>query len=153
MTKEEKHDPYFFYVSLKLILENKKGEALGLEMPEDSSMAGYYDVPGGRINANELEMPYEKIIKREVMEEIGKNARYRLTKSPVSISRHPYFSKKLGKEMYIFFVFFKALYLGGKIKTSNEHIGCKWLKLNKNNVSEYFVRGLREGFKNYFQWN
>jgi ADP-ribose pyrophosphatase YjhB (NUDIX family) len=150
--QEEKHDPYLFQVSLKIILKNKKGEILVLAMPKNSSMAGFYDVPGGRINSDELKMSYEKIFKREVAEEVGKSVKYRLIKRPVSISRHPYFSAKFQKEMYIIFIFFEATYLSGKIKTSSEHIGYQWLKLDKKNVSKYFARGLYEGFKNYFEW-
>jgi len=149
--QKRNHDPYLFQVSLKLILKNKKGEVLALEMPENSSMAGYYDVPGGRINSDELKMSYKDIFRREVAEEIGKSTKYRLIKRPVSVSRHPYFSVKLQKKMYIVFIFFEALYLGGKIKISKEHIGYQWLKLNKENISKYFVRGLCEGFKNYFE--
>ena len=149
-TQEENHDPYLFQVSLKLILKNRKGEILILKMPKDSSMAGYYDLPGGRINSEELKKPYDEIFRREVTEEIGESIKYRLSKRPVSISRHPYFSHKLQKEMYIFFIFFEALYLTGKIKISNEHIGYKWLKLNKKDLSRYFTRGLYEGLNNYF---
>lgn len=151
--QKEKHDPYLFQVSLKLILKNKRGEILALAMPKNSSMTGFYDVPGGRINSDELKMSYQKIFGREVVEEIGKSVKYRLIKRPVSISRHPYFSVKLQKEMHIVFIFFEAMYLNGKIKTSTEHIGYQWLKLDKKNISKYFVRGLREGLKNYFKWN
>lgn len=151
--QKEKQDPYLFQVSLKLILKNKKGEVLALTMPKNSSMTGFYDVPGGRINSSELKLPYKEVFKREAAEEVGESVKYRLIKRPVSISRHPYFSVKFQKEMHIVFIFFEAIYLNGKIKTSSEHIGYQWLKLNKKNISKYFVRGLYEGFKNYFEWN
>ena len=151
--QKENHNPYLFHVSLKLILKNKKGEILALAMPSKSSMAGFYDVPGGRINSDELEISYEDIFRRGATEEIGKSVKYRIIKKPVSVSRHPYFSAKLQKEMYIFFIFFEATYIGGKIKISSEHIGYRWLRLDKRNISRYFVRGLREGFKNYFEWS
>ena len=152
-TQKEKQNPYLFEVSLKLILKNKKGEVLALKMPKSSSMAGYYDIPGGRINSDELKKPYKEIFKREMAEEIGKSIKYRLIKRPVSISRHPYFSVKLQKDMHIFFIFFEARYLSGKIKISSEHIGHQWIVLNKKSIDEYFVRGLHEGLKNYFEWN
>ncbi len=151
--QKEKHDPYLFQVSLKLILKNEKGEVLTLRMPKNSSMAGYYDVPGGRINSVELKRSYDEILKRETAEEIGKSVKYRLTRKLVSIGRQPYFSRRLQKKMYIIFIFLEALYLNGKIKISSEHIGYQWLKLNRKNVSKYFIKGLREGFKNYFEWN
>ena len=149
--QKENHDPYLFEVSLKLILKNTKGEILALEMPKHSSMDGYYDVPGGRINSDELKMSYDEIFKRETREEIGKSVNYRVVNRPVSISRHPYYSSKYQKEMYILFIFFEALYLSGKITTSNEHVAYKWLKLTRKNISTYFVRGLYEGFNNYLK--
>ena len=151
--QKENHNPYLFHVSLKLILKNKKGEIFALARPPKSSMAGFYDVPGVRINSDELEISYEDIFRREVTEEIGKLVKYSIIKKPVSVSRHPYFSAKLQKEMYIFFIFFEAAYIGGKIKISSEHVGYQWLKLDKSNIFRYFVKGLREGFKNYFKWN
>jgi len=152
MLKKQIHNPHLFHVGLKLILENQKGEILALKMPVDSSMSGYYDLPGGRINSDELNNPYSKIIKREVLEEIGKRIRYRLIQKPVAISRHFYFSPKLKKEGHIFFVFFKAFYLDGVIKISDEHIDYQWIKLSSKTVPKYFTRGLREGLQNYFKW-
>ena len=144
------HNPENFNVGLKVILKNKMGEILALKMPMNSTMAGYYDLPGGRINTDEIKIPYDKIIKREVSEEIGKSVKYRLIKKPVSIARHLYFSYKLKRKVYIFFIFFEALFLEGNIKISDEHINYKWIKINNEKIiSKYFVRGLREGLKNY----
>jgi 8-oxo-dGTP pyrophosphatase MutT (NUDIX family) len=144
---KENHNPHLFQVSLKLILKNKKGEILALQLPKTSSMAGYYDLPGGRINSEEIEISPEKIIKRESLEEIGK-VKYSL-KKPVSVGWHSYISSKSGKEKHVLFVFFEADYLSGKIKLSKEHIDCEWIKLNKKNVSKYFTMGLLKGMENY----
>ncbi len=149
---KEIHNPRYFHVSLKLILENQKGEILSLKLPKDSSMSGYYDLPGGRINSEELKDSYKKIIKREVSEEIGREVKYRLIPKPVSIARHIYFSTKLKKKGYIFFIFFKAEYSGGQIKLSDEHADYKWIRLNDKTVAKYFIKGLREGLKNYLSW-
>lgn len=149
----EVQDPHSFHVSLKLILENGKGEALILKLPETSSMAGYYDLPGGRINTGELRENYEKIIKREVKEELGGKVRYRLRMRPVSMARHIYFSKKQNRESCIFLVFMKAEYLGGEIELSDEHVACEWVKLDARKINRYFIKGLQEGLKNYLKWN
>ena len=90
MKQKESQNPHLFQVSLKLILKNKKGEILALKLPKTSSMAGYCDLPGGRINADEINMPPEKIIKRESLEEIGK-VKYSL-KKPTSVGWHSYIS-------------------------------------------------------------
>lgn len=149
---KERHDPHFFHVGLKLILENEKGEILALKMPLNSSMPGYYDLPGGRINSEELENPYNKIIKREVWEEIGKKVKYHLIPNPVSIARHFYFSPKLKKKGSIFFVFFKSVYIGGSVEISSEHVNYKWLRLSNKTIPRYFMKGLREGLQNYLKW-
>ena len=83
MKQKENHNPHLFQASLKLVLKNKKGEILALKLPKTSSMAGYYDLPGGRINAEEIKISPEKIIGRESLEEIGK-VKYSL-KKPVSV--------------------------------------------------------------------
>jgi 8-oxo-dGTP pyrophosphatase MutT (NUDIX family) len=151
MKRKEKHNPHLFQISLKIILKNKKGEILILKLPQNSSMAGYYDLPGGRINLEELKMPYDKILNREMAEEIGKSARYRLIKKPASIAWHSYFSNKSEKEKHIFLIFFEAFYLSGKIQISKEHIDYKWVKLTKKDISKYFIKGLRKGLNNYFR--
>jgi len=47
-------------------------------------------------------------------------------------------------------VFFEAKYLVGEIKISDEHKEYKWVRLNKNNLEKYFIRGPLEGMQNYF---
>jgi len=149
----EVQDPHSFHVSLKLILENGKGEMLILRLPETSSMAGYYDLPGGRINTEELYDAYEKIIKREVAEELGGKVRYRLAMRPVSMARHVFFSKKQNRDACIFLIFMKAEYLGGEIELSGEHVAYEWVKLNARKTNRYFIKGLQEGLRNYLRWN
>ncbi len=150
--QKESQNPHSFHVSLKLILENQRGETLALKLPITSSMVGYYDLPGGRINTEELYAPYEKIIKREAVEELGSKVKYRLIMRPASMARHIFFSKKLNRESYIFFIFLKAKYLGGEIKLSNEHVAYKWVKLDAKKVDKYFIKGLQEGLRNYLKW-
>lgn len=152
ISRKEKHNPHLFYVGLKLILENKRGKILALKMPLNSSMPGYYDLPGGRINSEELKNSYNRIIKREVLEEIGEKVKYRLIKNPVSMARHFYFSPRLKRKGSIFFVFFKSIYLGGAVEISSEHIDYKWLTLNNKTIPKYFTKGLQEGLRNYLKW-
>jgi len=140
-----------FQVSLKVILKNKKGEILCLKIADRYLMAGFYDMPGGRISENEIREPYEKIIKRELEEEIGKKVKYKLYLKPVSFARHIYHSKTLQREACIFMLFFEAHYIGGNIEISPEHKEYRWIKLNRNNVKKLFVSGLLEGMTNYLK--
>lgn len=146
---QNKSENVNFHVGLKIILKNKKGEILGLKMPDSSSMKGYYDLLGGRIGEEELKKPFEEIIRREIVEEIGPDVKYTLNEIPVAIARHSYFSRLLQKDQYIFWVFFEAVYKGGGIKISSEHKEYSLLKVNKKNLKKYFVRGLLEGMTHY----
>lgn len=140
----------FYQVSLKIILKNKQGEVLILQAIDNGSYAGYYDLPGGRINANEFRTPLPKIIGREVIEEIGK-IKYRLNKKPVATGRHLIPKKYLRdkKDIHCFYLFFEGNYVSGKIKISREHLGYKWVDLNKIKLVDYFKSGVLEGIKMY----
>lgn len=146
----KKQNNQFFQVSLKLFLQNDQGEVLILKMPPQSSMAGFYDFPGGRIAESEAMDPFEEIIKREVEEELGADCRWRLQSTkPVAVACHKYPSKKYGREIFLLWVFFEATYLGGEIRLSDEHAGYKWVRLGEIELEKYFVRGPLAAVKNY----
>jgi len=134
----------YLKVSLKIILKNKKGEILLLTLPDTSTMAGFYDLPGGRIKMSELTAPFKDGIDREMREEVGDGVRYKLIETPIAIGRH---RKPSGE--YIMWIFFEAQYKGGRVEISSEHKGFKWVKITKKNLSKYFVRGALEGMSNY----
>jgi hypothetical protein len=48
-------------------------------------------------------------------------------------------------------VFFKARYLGGDIRISEEHAGYKWLDLKTEPASKYFKGGFLEGIEGYLK--
>jgi 8-oxo-dGTP pyrophosphatase MutT (NUDIX family) len=133
------------------MLENEKGEILGLKNPDTSGLAGYYDLPGGRIDIDEADKPYEEIIRREIREELGTEVEYEFEKYPIATGRHIYFSKKLGRMSYILMVMFRAKYLGGDIHISDEHIDYKWIDLEKEPADKYFTKGFLDGVQQYMQ--
>jgi len=138
-----------FHVSLKFIFKDKKDRILILKMPQNSSMVGFYDFPGGRMKEGEKELSFSKIIKREINEELGNKISYKLIETPVVIGRHNYISKTTNKKQYIFWVFFEVKFIGGKIILSDEHEDYVWINLNKKNYKKYFVRGPLEGITHY----
>ena len=138
-----------FHVSLKLVFKDKDERILILKMPENSSMAGFYDLPGGRIKKEEKESPFLEIIKREIHEELGNKIIYKIFETPVAIGRHTYISKLTNKKQYIFWVLFEGRLDGGKIILSNEHEDYDWVNLNKKNYKKYFIKGPLEGMTNY----
>lgn len=139
----------WFNVSLKVFLKNEKGEILALAAPANSSIAGFYDSPGGRVDEDEFEIDYETQIKRELAEEIGAGVHYELSLKPVAIARHSYYSQRRGKEIRIFYICFEAKYLGGEIKISDEHIGYKWIDVKRVKLEDYFIGGPLEAVQGY----
>ncbi len=139
--------PHLFQISLKLILEDAEGRILGLKNTPDSSVAGFYDLPGGRIGSDELEAAYADILAREVEEEIGTAVRYELEPYPVSLGRHNYYSKERGCDNSVLMVFFRANYLGGKVRVSEEHVGYEWIDPRTAALERYFTAGWLEGLR------
>lgn len=146
-TKKQSENALFF-VSLKIILRNSDGSILLLKLPPTSAMAGYYDLPGGRIHKGEEKIPLSNTIARELKEEVG-NIIFKLSETPVAVSRHFYISKKTGVEQNLFWVFFEAQYIDGEIKVSEEHTKYKWVRITKNNIGKFFIKGALEGMRSY----
>lgn len=140
----------FYQISLKLLLKNGKGEMLVLKATDNGSYAGYYDLPGGRIDIDEFKKDFTEILAREVSEEIG-DIKFKLQRKPVAISRHliPASMTSAGKNINVLYLFFEALYLSGELKISNEHTGYNWLDLKKTEPTKYFTSGILGGIKMY----
>lgn len=153
MIKNKKHDtthnPALFQVSLKILLVNKKNEYLILkDVIKTKYWKGKFDLPGGRINPNELKMNFHKILDREIREEIGNFVRYKLRSDPVSLAKsdYPYEPRKI-------FILFEGKYLGGEIIISDEHFFYRWERIDKVNAKKLFSSVLYELMSNYFDWN
>ena len=145
-----KKEKDFYQISLKVIIENAKGEILLLEADPKGSYAGFYDLPGGRIDTDEFTTPFFDIIKREIAEEVG-DIKYSLGTKPVAVGRHlsPDSMSKNGSDIHILYLFFEAKYLSGDIAISNEHIGFKWANFSKEEPAKLLKSGNLEGIKMY----
>ncbi len=145
-----KKEKDFYQVSLKLLLKNSEGKILALKAVDDGSYAGFYDLPGGRIDADEFKADFSDIIAREVAEEIG-DVEFRLRQKPVAAGRHliPASMTGSGKDTHVLYLFFEAQYGGGELKISSEHAGYQWLDLAKIEPTEYFKSGILEGIWMY----
>ena len=137
-----------FFVSLKIILRNDDGAVLLLKLPPTSAMAGYYDLPGGRIRGGEEKIPFREIIAREIREEIG-DITFKLCEVPAAVGRHFYVSKKTHKEQNLFWIFLEAQYVYGKIEISDEHTKYEWIHITEDNVDKLFIKGALEGMWSY----
>ena len=137
----------FYQISLKVILKNDKNEILILKDLEKSSFAGFYDLPGGRIDENEFSTSFPEIINREIKEECG-DIKILLNETPVATGRHLIPKEK---EIHVLYLFFEAKLLEGEITISDEHQKYKWIKLDEINPEEIFKSGILEGINMYIK--
>lgn len=141
--------PQFFMISLKVLMKNKKGEYLLLKSPaKTKGWLGKYDLAGGRINDNEVNLDFHKLIDREIKEEVGPKVKYKIRKDPVALCKY-----QINDGRCILYILFEAKYLSGKIKISDEHTDYLWQKLNEKNAKIYFHKKFTELFKTYLNWN
>lgn len=142
------HDPAKFHVGLKVLLINDKGKFLLLKaISKSKAWHGTWDLPGGRINNDEIEIGFHKIVDREIKEEAG-DIKYELRPDPVSLAKCAYPGD--GER---FFILFEAKYISGDVKTSNEHDGYEWKKIGPKDIDKNFNQVIRELMLNYFKWN
>ncbi len=140
-----------YQVSLKALVTNEHGEVLALNAVQSGSFAGYFDLPGGRIDVGEFTVPLTDILRREIREELGDIA-VEINEVPVAVGRHligAESEKSEGESIHVMYLFFEVRYKGGSIRTSNEHSGFRWLDLHKHKLPDLFKSGLLEGVLMY----
>jgi len=141
--------PEKFMISLKILLKNSQGEYLILKSPSNSPFwQGKYDLPGGRINEDEINVDFPKLIDREIKEETGKTVKYKLRKDPVALVKY-----RLDDGRCVLYILFEAKYISGQVVISNEHTDYRWQKITLTNSKKYFHPKFVELFKNYIAWN
>lgn len=138
-----------FEVSLKLIIKNSTEEILGLKVPPAESYMFGYDLPGGRIDEDEVKKTYEDNLRREVREELGEAIKLKIDLHPVAVSTRVYFSERRQLERKFLQVFFAAEYVSGEIKLSSEHADYDWLQITPQNVREHFSESFAQGIEAY----
>lgn len=115
-----------YHVGLKILLR-KGGQVLFLKTPSGV----YFDLPGGRIDNIEHNIPLEKVLDREVKEELGANLKYKLGQPVFQFRRH--FPKK---GWHIFLTVYAAEYISGEIEISNEHSSFEWINPKEYEFNE-----------------
>lgn len=141
-----------FFISLKVILKNEKGEILLLKEGINTTMYGFYDLPGGRITADEINDSFDKAIAREIREELGE-IQYELNPRPISYGVHSFLILETNKEEHAFWLCFEAKYISGEINISKEHTGYIWQEITHENLSTYFTKGALDCMTNYLKFN
>lgn len=135
-----KRDYAKFWVGFKILL--RRGDVF-LTLKERHG-----DLPGGRVDNAEVRSPIEKIIAREVKEELGLAVKYKLGQPVFQFRRY---SKE--RKMPILLTVYEAKYIGGKIKLSSEHNSYMWFDPRVQSLDELKLRSKEEykAFKNYFK--
>jgi 8-oxo-dGTP pyrophosphatase MutT (NUDIX family) len=132
-----------YQVSLKAILKDVRGKILCLNARPDGLFKGYFDLPGGRIEDAEFEIPFMTVLEREVKEEIG-DVEIALVGDPVALGRH-----RSADGTHVLYIFFEGMIKGDAIQLSDEHTGFSWIDLTSARLDEIFCSGILEGMKQY----
>jgi len=132
-----------YWVAFKILLK-KENKFLFLTETSENLL----DLPGGRANSDEGEIPLRKIIKREVKEELGDKIKYQLGNSVFQYRRY-----NIEKKIYNLITVYEAKYISGPIKLSFEHIKYEWInpKQYKFKKKYFFTKEEYEAFKEYFK--
>ena len=105
-----------FEVSLKAALFSD-GRLLLLQEAD----TGYWELPGGRIDAGEERNPHDAILAREIAEELGPQVRFDTTHGAVS------FVRQRPTDGVFQFLFVRVChYRGGALRLSDEHAALAW---------------------------
>jgi len=132
-----------YHVGLKILLK-KEDEFLFLT----DAVGKHLDLPGGRIDDVEHNVPLTEVIAREVGEELGEEMKYKLGKPVFQFRRH--FESK---NMHVFLTVYEAEYLSGEIQLSDEHSNYQWINPRKVDLTEkdFFHKEEYLAFKMYFE--
>lgn len=132
-----------YHVAMKILL--KRGDYFLLLTEAGGER---YDLPGGRIDDVEHDVPLEKILDREVREELGEMLKYKLGNPLFQFRRH--FENK---NFHVFITVYEADYLSGEIILSSEHSKYQWMHKKEFQFEEknFFSREEYEAFKKYLK--
>lgn len=140
-----KRDYALYQVALKAMIR-KNGQVLFLRLNESENRL---DLPGGRIDNVESKVPLEKILEREIKEELGHGIKYKLEK-PLFQFRRATKSKLRG--VFNLLTVYEAKFISGKIKLSPEHTSYEWInpEAYQFKPKDFFNKEEYLAFKKYF---
>ncbi len=138
-----KRDYANYQVALKILLRNK-GRLLFLKTPE-----GKLDLPGGRIDNIEDEVPLIQILAREIREELGEDIKYNVGAPLLQYRRH--FNLE-GNPYHVFITVYDAELIAGEIHLSDEHVDFEWIDPQsfKFTLEQFFHKEEFDTLQNYF---
>jgi len=132
-----------FLLSFKLML--KRGNEI-LILTESYSKC--LDLPGGRMERGEEELPIKDVFKREIAEELGRSVKYEVLRPIFQYRRFNTRTKK-----YVLMTVYEGKYISGEIKLSPEHEKYERIDLEKHNLEKrnFDNKEERSAFLDYFK--
>ena len=108
----------------------------------------FWDLPGGRIDNVERNVPLEKILAREIKEELGNKIKYKLG-GPIFQFRR----KGRNGACFNLLTVYEAKFLGGGVELSFEHSDYEWTDPKKYKFKEkdFFNKEEYAAFMKYFK--
>lgn len=83
---------------------------------------GYWELPGGRIDVGEEWLSHDRVLEREIAEELGAELRVAIGPEVVTWTR-----QRPTDGMYLFILARLARHVGGEVRLSAEHSEATWL--------------------------
>lgn len=145
----EKREHQTFHVGLKAFIANNE-KLLVLQDAE-----GLWELPGGRVEKQEIFNPLKDILAREVAEELGTQVHYEIgtvfhvwvrKPDPIKNRMTPYSNS----DFCIFLVGFRCTYQKGEILISPEHKNFRWITKEEVDGID-FENTYKDAIKQYFQ--
>lgn len=136
------NDKDLYFVAVKLFIRDED------KLLITHDIFGSWDLPGGRIRANEFDKPLESVVERKIFEELGPDIKYKLGK-PLVFFRVEREEHSLGQKVRIFAVGYKAKYVSGEPRLGEHHDQMKWVDVNAFNPEDYFTGGWLIGVQEY----
>lgn len=137
------NDKDLYFVAVKLLLRD------GDKLLITHDIFGSWDIPGGRIRANEFDKSLESVIERKIGEELGSEVKYELGKPAIffRVEREEHSLK--GQKVRIFAIGYEAKYLAGKVALGDHHDRMEWVDIKSFDPEAYFAGGWLNGVKEY----
>ncbi len=131
-----------YFVAVKLLLRD------GDKLLVTHDIFDAWDLPGGRLKADEFNKPLESVIERKMREELGKDVTYSLGE-PKVFFRVERFENEVNMKVRIFAIGYEAQYKGGEIMLGKNHDKYEWVDVKTFQPETLFEGGWLKGIQKY----
>ena len=133
-----------FHIGLKAFLQNG-AQFLALK----DAYSDYWDLPGGRIEASEIDQPVTECLRRELLEELGLNVRFEINNLFEVFKFQVAPNNRLSPGTNLFLVFYAGRFLSGDIVINAESRSFRWL--TKDTYHEYNFEAYQKVVEQFVQ--